>query len=288
MAMKKGLGRGLDALLEPLSDADLQNDKGRVLKVSIDAVDTNREQPRKSFHEDSLKELSDSIKVHGIVQPLIVKRNGERYTIVAGERRYRAARLAKLKTLPVLVVDYDDEKLGEISLIENIQRENLNPIEEAAAVRFLMKQHDLTQDEVADKLGKSRPAVANSLRLLNLPDSIMEMVRTGVLSAGHGRALSGVKDKELQLQLAGECQRLGYSVRALESRIKNLQNKKPQEKKNAVERSQDIIRAEKNFRSRLGTKVKIDGSEQAGRIIIEYFSADDLQNIYAAIVGDEQ
>ena len=228
---KKGLGRGLDALLDPYVDVAASAEQGGgVREVDIHDIDTNREQPRKTFDEAALSELAESIKVHGIVQPLIVREKNGRFQIVAGERRFRAARLAKLKTVPVLTVDYDDAKMQEVALIENIQREDLNPIEEASAIRFLMQQHDMTQEEVSTRIGKSRPAVANALRLLQLPETVVDLVREGTISAGHGRAIAGVSDKALQQKLADETVRLGYSVRALESRIKNLSVDKPQKK----------------------------------------------------------
>ena len=203
--MKKGLGRGLDALLEPYAGPEADRDAAnRVLEISVRDIDTNRAQPRKSFDEAALRELADSIRVHGVVQPLLVRPNGSRYTIVAGERRFRAARLAGLETVPVLAAEYDEAQMQEVALIENLQREDLNPVEEAAAIRFLMQQHDLTQEEVSERLGKSRPAIANALRLLNLDRNVLELVRTGALSAGHGRALAAVTDAATQKRLADE------------------------------------------------------------------------------------
>lgn len=283
--MKKGLGRGLDALLDPYVETQ-QAQANRVLEVNVRDIDTNRSQPRKSFDEASLKELADSIKVHGVVQPLIVKQKGGRYTIVAGERRFRAARLAGLDTVPVLTVDYDEARMQEVALIENIQREDLNPVEEAAAIRFLMQQHDMTQEEVSARLGKSRPAVANALRLLNLQKDVLALVKDGTLSAGHGRALAGVSDAATQKKLAEECVRLGYSVRALESRIRHLQAGGQRKQRMEPARSSEIAHVEGVFREKLGTRVKISGSEKKGRITIEYYSAEDLQRIYESIVQE--
>lgn len=286
--MKKGLGRGLDALLEPYTGPDADRDMAnRVLEISVRDIDTNRAQPRKSFDEAALRELADSIRVHGVVQPLLVRPNGSRYTIVAGERRFRAARLAGLETVPVLAAEYDEAQMQEVALIENLQREDLNPVEEAAAIRFLMQQHDLTQEEVSERLGKSRPAIANALRLLNLDRNVLELVRTGALSAGHGRALAAVTDAATQERLADECVRLGYSVRALESRVRNLQaGKKPSKKAAPAPHSGDLAQAERALRDRLGTRVRIAGDERRGRITIEYYSADDLQRIYERIVDE--
>ena len=289
-AQKKGLGRGLDALLDPYAlSVEEQEESGTgVLLVNVREIDTNALQPRKQFDEASLKELADSIRLHGIVQPLIVKKKGSRYFIIAGERRFRAARLAGLEEVPVLVTDYDEAEIHEVSLIENIQRENLNPIEEAAAIRFLMKQHDMTQEEVATRLGKSRPVIANALRLLQLPESVIEQLKSGVLSAGHGRALAGLSDNALIEQLAAECVKNEYSVRALEERIKHLNDKKkPAEKKQKPALSSDLAGIEEAFRESLGTKVTLTGSSTRGKITIEYFNREDLERVYERIYGKE-
>ena len=278
---KKGLGRGLDALLDPYIEENKESSSSGIMEVDINSIDTNKEQPRKNFDEDSLNELAASIRVHGIVQPLLVKEKNGRYSIVAGERRYRAARIAKLKTVPVIPVDYDEAKMQEVALIENIQREDLNPIEEAAAIKFLMVQHDLTQEEISDQIGKSRPAVANSLRLLQLPETVTKLLENGSISAGHGRAIAGVTGKELQEKLAEETVRLGYSVRALESRIQNMSGKKPAKKSSKKsELSADMRELEKQFMRKTGSKLSISGNEKKGKIVIEYNSKDELQNIY--------
>ena len=284
-AQKKGLGRGLDALLEPYTVEEGGQNSG-ILTVSIRLIDTNREQPRKTFDETALNELAESIRTHGIIQPLIVKETAGRYRIIAGERRFRAARIAGLEQIPVIPVQYDDETIHEVALIENIQREDLNPIEEAAAMRFLMKQHDLTQEEVSSRIGKSRPTVANALRLLNLPERVMKLVKEGTLSAGHGRALAGLEDKKLMETLADETVRLGYSVRALESSIRNLSEKKPRKTNRAEKQPQELVRAEKTMREKLGTRVKIQGDTAKGKIVIDYYSAEDLSRVYEAIIGD--
>ena len=283
MALKKGLGRGLDALLDPYEN-EVEAKTG-VTEVNVRDVDTNLSQPRKSFDETALNELAASIKSHGIVQPLIVKQNGDRYTIIAGERRFRAARIAGLDTVPVVVAEYDEAAIHEVALIENIQREDLNPIEEATAIRFLMQQHDMTQEEVSDRLGKSRPAVANALRLLTLPEKVVDMLRDGRLSAGHGRALAGLEDADMQEKLAQEALRLGYSVRALESRVKNLGKEKPAKAKKEPTLSPSMDAMNDSLRQRLDTKVVVTGTEKKGRIVIEYYSKENLQHIYDCIVG---
>ncbi len=291
-APKKGLGRGLDALLDPYSASldETTSSGAGVLSVSVREIDTNAQQPRKQFDESSLNELAESIRVHGIVQPLIVKKKNNRYLIIAGERRFRAARIAGLTEVPVLVTDYDEAQIHEVSLIENIQRENLNPIEEAAAIRFLMKQYDMTQEEVSSRLGKSRPAIANSLRLLQLPESVIDLLKSGALSAGHGRALAGLTDSAQIEQLAAECVKNEYSVRTLEEKLKQLsEKKKPVEKakKEKPSLSAELSNLEESFREALGTKVSLSGSGARGKITIEYFSREDLERVYEKLAGKE-
>lgn len=280
-----GLGRGLDALLDDLDVQEPEN--GGVLTVSLYDIDTNPDQPRKTFDPEKLKELASSLKRHGVVQPLLVRKNGLRYTIVAGERRYRAARLAGLKTVPVVLTEANDDTLMEISLVENIQREDLNPIEEAAALKLLMQQHDLTQEEVSERVGKSRPAIANALRLLTLSKPVQAMVKDGTLSAGHGKMLAGVADAKLQKELAEKCVQNDWSVRRLEDELRfAAMEKKP--KTEAFEPSVEFKAALHRLRSELGTKVAVQGDEQKGKLIIHYYSKDDLDRIYRTIVGEEE
>lgn len=277
---KKGLGRGLDALLENYSE---ENEEKRVISLSVYDIDTNPDQPRKTFDEEKLKELSVSLKQHGIVQPLIVKKRGDRYVIVAGERRYRAARLAGMKNVPCIVSDADEEQLQEVSLVENIQREDLDPLEEAAAVKFLMDQHDLTQEEVAARLGKSRPAIANVLRLLHLPDSVQALMKSGKLSAGHGKILAGLQNEEKAEELGKKAAAENWSVRQLEDTVRLLngaKNRKPQQM------SKELKHVTAALRNRIGAKVTLTGDENSGRIILHYFSKDDLDNILDSILGD--
>lgn len=282
MAVKKGLGRGLDALLDELE----QEEKGvGVTEVSLYDIDTNPDQPRKTFDEEKLQELAASIRRHGVVQPLIVKKNGLRYTIIAGERRFRASRLAGLKKVPVVVTDMDEATIMEVSLVENIQRENLNPIEEAAAIRFLMDQHDLTQEEVSTRIGKSRPAIANSLRLLQLDHGVMDQIKSGALSAGHGKMLAGISERKQQTELADKAVKLGWSVRRLEDEIRFLSMPK-KEKSQKTELSPEMKAAIKEMRNRLGTKITVEGTEESGKLVIQYYNADDLNRIYSIIMGE--
>ncbi len=283
MAMKKGLGRGLDALL---GDYTQPTPEG-VQQVDIRRIDTNAGQPRKDFDQEKLQELADSIRQHGVVQPILLRQNGERYVIVAGERRFRAARLAGLDQVPAIVKDLDEAQGMDVALIENLQREDLNPIEEAAAIRFLMQQHDLTQEEVSKRLSKSRPAIANSLRLLSLPEPVQAYLRNGKLQAGHARALAGLQDPEAQAVLADKIVGEGLSVRAAESLAREQGQKPPRQKKEPPATDPDLAAAEASLREWLGTKVSIQGSSQRGRIIIEYYNAELLQGIYDLLRGGE-
>lgn len=279
--VKKGLGRGLDALMESV---ETQEQQGKVLTLSIYEIDTNPDQPRKNFDEEKLKELSESIRRHGIVQPLVVAQKGQRYVIVAGERRFRAARLAGLKTVPAICMEADEGALQEVALIENIQRENLNPMEEAAAIRFLMDQHDLTQEEVAQRISKSRPVVANSLRLLSLPKEVQRLMKEGKLSAGHGKILAGLEDEKQAEELGVRAATESWSVRRLEDTIR-LMNANRSRKKNT---DPYMRRMAGDLRSKLGARVAINGDQEKGKIVISYYSKDDLAAIYEAIVGIEE
>lgn len=284
MAKNKGLGRGLDALLDEI-DAPEEARENR-LEVNLYDIDTNPNQPRKTFDPEKLAELAASIKRHGIVQPILVKKNGSRYTIVAGERRYRAARAAGLMTVPVILTDVDEDTIMEISLVENIQRENLNPIEEAAAIKLLMQQHDLTQEEVSERVGKSRPAIANALRLLTLAKSVQKLIKDGRLSAGHGKMLAGVGDPRIQMELAEKCVEGDWSVRRLEDEIRFSEMPK-RKRKEKPEPTPEFRSAMHRMRAELGTKVSVQGDEERGKLIIHYYSRDDLDRIYRTIVGNE-
>ena len=282
MANKRGLGRGLEALLESYEPGKTP---ARLQEVSVYDIDTNPDQPRKTFDEEKLSELAGSIKTHGIVQPLILYRQGNRFTIVAGERRYRAARLAGLKTVPAVITDKEEHELQEVSLIENLQREDLNPVEEAAAIRFLMVQHNLTQEEVSSRIGRSRPAVTNALRLLSLPESVQEMLKEGSLTAGHGKMLAGLDAPDKAEKLARKAVKEGWSVRQLEEavRLDALPRKKASRRMDP-----EVRRTAGALRNRLKAKVAIEGDLEKGKIVISYFSKDDLLNICDAILGVEE
>ncbi len=248
------------------------------IEVEIGLIDRNPAQPRKNFEEKALSELAQSIKTHGIVQPLIVTANNDRYTIVAGERRWRAAIKANFKTVPVVVKNYTAQQIAEIAIIENLQREDLNPIESATAIRELMTTYNMTQERVADKIGKSRSAVANTLRLLTLPQNIIDLILTGKLSAGHARALLAVEDEKLQKELALKTVEKKLSVRDLEQLIKKISKSAKTLKED--EKSLELKAFAADLNRILATKVNVLGNDKKGRIIINYYSADDLQRIY--------
>ena len=282
MAIKKGLGKGLDALLGDYQ----QPPEESVKEIDVNLIDTNSSQPRKSFDKEKLDELANSIKNHGIVQPIVVRRTGERYTIVAGERRYRAARIAGLNKVPVVVKDMDDYQVMEVALIENIQREDLNPIEEATAIRFLMVQNDLTQEEVAERLAKSRPSIANTLRLLNRPEEIQQYLKDGKLQSGHAKVILSLPEKPMQFRLADRIAEGGVSVREAERLAKAMLQSGREKKKPEQPADTDLKFAEDRLRDRLGTKVSIQGSQSKGKVIIEYYSRDELNGIYDILIRE--
>ena len=278
MAKRKtdlGLGRGLDALL---GDPAIQQPQGEgAVSLPISQVQPGLNQPRKRFDEASLADLAESIRIHGIIQPLTVRRlSSGYYQIIAGERRWRAAKSAGLDEVPVVIIEADDRKVMELGLIENLQREDLNPAEEARGYQVLMEDYGLTQEQVAQRMGKSRPAVTNALRLLNLPEDLMALVEDGSLSAGHARALLGAPNQTLQRQAAKAVLEKGLSVRQTEALVKALQKEKkekPQEDNVLAIYLADI---EKNLGSQLGRKVHIQHKGKKGKVELEYYSEDDL------------
>ncbi|MBE5781765.1 MAG: ParB/RepB/Spo0J family partition protein [Clostridiales bacterium] len=274
---KTGLGRGLDALLPETND--LEN---TVSMISITELDRNPDQPRRDFDEESLQTLADSIREAGVLQPLLVVEKEGRYRIVAGERRFRAARIAGLDAVPCIIRDFSPEEQMEAALIENIQREDLNAIEEAAAVRQLMDACGYTQEKVAKRLGKSRPAVANLLRLLTLPKDVQDAVIAGKLSAGHARVLAGLENEEMQIALAEKAIREALSVRALEKlAVKPEQpvKEKPQPRPLPLE-LQDM---ENRMRETMGVRAQIKGNRKHGKIILQYYNEDELEQIYQCL-----
>lgn len=286
MAKRMGLGRGLSAILPDMEEvvesvghqyapADVPADA--VVEIPLGDIDPNRDQPRKKFDDEALSQLADSIRHSGVLSPILVARSGERYTIIAGERRWRAARLAGLATIPAIVREWDEIKRQEAALIENIQRENLNPIEEAQGIYTLMNECALTQEAVSERLGRSRPAVANLLRLLNLPRSMQQAVIDGVISAGHARVLAGVPDKKFQALLFAKTVQNGWSVRQLETMAKQEQKKEPRK---AAPLPVEYEELRDRLRSATGLKVSMQGSEQKGKIVLEYGSQEELQRLW--------
>ena len=282
----RGLGKGLDALI-PAGDKKItkeENTKGAETVVKITKVEPNRSQPRKNFDEDALQELADSIKQFGLLQPILVQDKGEYYEIIAGERRWRAAKLAGLKEVPVIIRNYSSQEIVEISLIENIQREDLNPIEEAQAYKRLLTEFNLKQDEVAERVSKSRTAVTNSMRLLKLCDGVQQMIIDDMLSTGHARALIPIEDPELQLQLAQRIFDEKLSAREVEKLVKSIL-KPAEEKPKKEEIPQSLMyvyqNIENKLKDKLSRKVAISpkGKNGSGKIEIEFYSNDDLEKL---------
>lgn len=302
MAVKRnGLGKGLDSLIPNKSDKltkpetkknnsevkvspakKIKEDpKASEILLKINQVEPNRDQPRKEFDEDALLELADSIKQFGVLQPLLVQKKKDYYEIIAGERRWRAAKLAGLKEVPVLIKSYTDQEIVEISLIENIQRENLNPIEEAMAFKRLLEEFHLKQDEVAERVSKSRTAVTNSMRLLKLSDKVKQMIIDDMISTGHARALLAIEDEEQQYLLATKIFDEKLSVRETEKLVKSLKNPKKEIKKITPEHQFIYNDIAEKMKSIMGTKVNINAKANGkGKIEIEYYSEEELERIY--------
>ena len=298
MAVKRnGLGKGLDSLIPNKTEKTVktenkpeqkneesQNSSGEIL-VKINQVEPNREQPRKEFDEDSLMELADSIKQFGILQPLLVQKRKDYYEIIAGERRWRAAKIAGIKEVPIIIRDYTDQEIVEISLIENIQRENLNPIEEAMAYKRLLEEFHLKQDEVAERVSKSRTAVTNSMRLLKLSPRVQQMIVDDMISTGHARALLAIDDEEQQYQLANRIFAEKLSVRETEKLVKALKNPKKEVKKQKPEHTFVYDNIEEQMKNIIGTKVSVNPKANGkGKIEIEYYSEEELERIYDLIM----
>lgn len=289
MAAKRGLGKGLEIII-PVQDSSpreetqtkQENQKKPETIVKITQVEPNREQPRKNFDEDALQELADSIKQFGLLQPILVQDRKTYYEIIAGERRWRAAKLAGLKEIPVIIRDYTEQEIVEISLIENIQREDLNPIEEAQAYKRLLTEFNLKQDEVAERVSKSRTAVTNSMRLLKLCDEVQQMIIDDMLSTGHARALITIEDPEQQYMIAQKIFDEKLSVRDVEKLVKDLNKPEKQKKETVEDKSLEIIYqdVEEKLKQSLGTKVEISSKGNgSGKIEIEFYNHDDLDRI---------
>ena len=282
MASQKGLGKGLGALLGDFTEEPLEKSAYQLLPIY--KVEPNPDQPRQDFDEEELQALSDSITVHGIIQPLTVREmpNGY-YQIIAGERRWRAARMANLSDVPAVIIEADDKKAMELALIENLQRQDLNPLEEALGYQTLMNEYGLTQEEAAGRVGKSRPAVANALRLLGLCPEVQERVRKGELSAGHARAILQLKSEKKQQEAAQKIVALGLSVRQAELLCKNM-SKEPVPQKKEVFAVDYVAECEKSLSKHLGRGVKIVNGKRKGRFELEFYGQEDLQNLLDALM----
>ena len=283
MASNKGLGKGLGALLGDFDDTPLE--KSAYQQLPIYKVEPNPDQPRQDFDPEELEALAESIRVHGIIQPLTVRESKSGYyQIIAGERRWRAARLAELREIPVVIIEADDKKAMELALIENLQRQDLNPVEEALGYQVLMEEHGLTQEEAANRVGKSRPAVANALRLLGLCPEVLEKLRTGELTAGHARAILTLKTDKLQKEAMKKILALGMSVRAAETLCKNMAKEKPVEKEPEVLEVNYVAECEKQLSKQLGRGVKIVNGKRKGRFELEFYGQEDLQTLLDALM----
>lgn len=285
---KHGLGRGVDSLFASNPNKIEKKEAGeeaKLLKISL--IQANPSQPRKQFSNEELKELSESIKHFGVIQPLLVKKQGPLYEIIAGERRFRAAKLAGLTEVPVLIRNYDEKLSKEVAIIENIQREDLNAVEEALAYQSLISEYDLSQEELAERLSKKRTTITNSLRLLKLEEEILNYIREGKLKEGHGRALLAIPEGKKRLELAKECVEKNLSVREVEKRGQKQETQKKDGRKVLSKQFTSIF---KDFESRmgesLGTKVKIiPKNENKGKVEIEYYSKEDLERLYDLLEG---
>ncbi len=288
MAVQKGLNKGLGALFGDFEEESAE--KSPYQHLPIHKVEPNPDQPRQDFDEEELQSLADSIATHGIVQPLTVRQlpNGY-YQIIAGERRWRAARLAGLNEVPVVIIEADDKKTMELALIENLQRQDLNPVEEALGYRTLMEQYGLTQEDAANRVGKSRPAVANALRLLALHPQVLEMVRSGALTAGHARAVLSLKDSKLQLDAAQRIANLGLSVRQAELLCKNM-GKQPEKPAttDVTLKVNYVAECEKTLSKHLGRGVKIVNGKRKGHFELEFYGQEDLQRLLDALMKLEK
>lgn len=287
---KKGLGKGLSALIpdEPIEDfINFDEEKDNILNIEISQIKANKNQPRKEFDEKSLKELSDSIKTYGVIQPIIVRKVGKNYEIIAGERRWRASKLAGLEEVPCLVKNVEEFESIKMALIENIQREDLNSIEEAKAFRELMDNYNLTQEEVSQIVGKSRSYIANSIRLLNLDKKTLYYIEEGSLSSGHGRALLSIEDENERSRIANEIINKKLNVRDTEELAKNTKNNKKHAKneKEEIYRDPIILNLEEELMTYLGTKVQIAEGKNKGKIEIEYYGDEDLERILETIMN---
>ena len=282
MATQKGLGKGLGALLGDFSEEAVQSSAYQILPIY--KVEPNPNQPRQDFDQEELQALADSISVHGVIQPLTVRAlDSGYYQIIAGERRWRAARLANISEIPVVIIDADDKKAMELALIENLQRQDLNPVEEALGYQTLMNEYGLTQEDTAKQVGKSRPSVANALRLLSLCPEVLDKLRSGVITAGHARAILSLKSEKKQQEAAQKIVALGLSVRQAELLCKNM-SREPAPEKEVSLAVDYVAECEKSLSKHLGRGVKIINGKRKGKFELEFYGQEDLQNLLDALM----
>ncbi|BCV23205.1 ParB/RepB/Spo0J family partition protein [Moorella sp. Hama-1] len=284
---KRGLGRGLEALL-PQKEIAMEDKDAKITSIAVDRIEPGKHQPRRDFDDVKMAELAQSIKAHGIIQPIVVKPAGnERYEIIAGERRWRACRQAGLQEIPAIIKSLDARTTAEIALVENLQREDLNPLEEAEAYQTLLEDYGLTQEDVAGRVGKSRPVIANALRLLQLPEEIKGMLRENKLSSGHARALLGLKDKKMQVELAKKIVAENLSVRETENIIKKLIGGPTAPKRQRADAVNfETHQMEERLQQVLSTRVKLKAGKNSGKIEIYYFGPEDLERIITVLTGE--
>lgn len=283
MASQKGLGRGLGALLGDFSDTTAEDSAFK--QLPLHRVEPNPDQPRQDFNEEELQSLAESIRVHGVIQPLTVRETGDvYYQIIAGERRWRASRLAGLTEIPALVIEADDKTAKELALIENLQRQDLNSVEEALGYQSLMDDFGLTQEEAAERVGKSRSAVANALRLLTLDEKVLEMIRVGSITAGHARAILMLKSEKKQVEAAQKIANLGLSVRQAELLCKNMSQEQQEKKEEPVLKVDYVKECEKSLSKHLGRGVKIINGKRKGKFELEFYGQEDLQVLLDALM----
>ncbi len=278
MAKMTGLGKGLDALFGPAPEEEQMQENDILKNLKITEVEPNREQPRKNFDQEALEELADSIKEYGLIQPIVVSKKEGYYSIIAGERRWRASKIAGLSEIPAIIREDDEKVNSEISLIENMQREDLNPYEKAVGIKTLMDKYDMTQEEIGKKIGKSRSTIANTIRILNLEPRVLEMAKEGKITEGHCKALLSITDPEKQYLSAVQMLERGTSVRQMEKRAKVKETKEEQQRNHILYKN-----IEDTFQGFFGTKVRLDPGKRRGKIIIEYTCNDDLERILGLI-----
>lgn len=279
MAARRGLGKGLSTMIQN-PDINISDDKNVVVELNIIDVEPNKDQPRKSFDKEKLDALASSISEIGVILPIIVsKTNSGRYQIIAGERRWRASKIAGLKTIPAIIKDYETKEAAEVALIENLQREDLNPIEEAKGYKSLIDGFSMTQEEISKRVGKSRSAITNSLRILNLPEEVIKYVVSGEISQGHARALLAINDDKVKIEIAKKIIKEGLNVRQVENLSKSLESSKPKKKKKQTQADVEIKSIEEKLSKSFSTRVTIKHGQKKGKIEIEYYGNDDLDRI---------